>query len=226
MMLTLRRRHPTAIFTTGAGNFSIWVNRFLRFRTLRAATRADRRLDGFRAAVLGRRETDASRSRHRLLYRRRRFPDERPGIRDRGAVRRQHHRRSSSTTASTARSACIRSANIPAASSARSSAIPISPLTRAPSAAMARRSTTTEEFEPAFERALASGLPGDLARKSRSGSDHADDDADRDPRGGAEARVGRLKRSCRIDLTAFAILARPAAWSPDLRRASPASPSA
>jgi len=34
IMLNLRRRHPRAIFTTGAGNFSIWVNRFLRFRTL------------------------------------------------------------------------------------------------------------------------------------------------------------------------------------------------
>jgi acetolactate synthase-1/2/3 large subunit len=34
MMFALRRRVPDAIFTTGAGNFSIWVNRFLRFRTL------------------------------------------------------------------------------------------------------------------------------------------------------------------------------------------------
>ena len=32
IMFTLRRRVPEAIFTTGAGNFSIWVGRFLRFR--------------------------------------------------------------------------------------------------------------------------------------------------------------------------------------------------
>ena len=32
IMLHLRRRVPDAIFTTGAGNFSLWVNRFLRFR--------------------------------------------------------------------------------------------------------------------------------------------------------------------------------------------------
>jgi acetolactate synthase-1/2/3 large subunit len=32
IMLTLRRRAPEAIFTTGAGNFAIWVGRFLRFR--------------------------------------------------------------------------------------------------------------------------------------------------------------------------------------------------
>ncbi len=32
IMLHLRRRVPEAIFTTGAGNFSLWVNRFLRFR--------------------------------------------------------------------------------------------------------------------------------------------------------------------------------------------------
>ena len=33
IMFALRRRVPDAIFTTGAGNFAIWVNRFLRFRT-------------------------------------------------------------------------------------------------------------------------------------------------------------------------------------------------
>ena len=32
IMLSLRRRVPEAIFTTGAGNFAIWVGRFLRFR--------------------------------------------------------------------------------------------------------------------------------------------------------------------------------------------------
>ncbi len=32
VMLYLRRRIPDAIFATGAGNFSIWVGRFLRFR--------------------------------------------------------------------------------------------------------------------------------------------------------------------------------------------------
>jgi acetolactate synthase-1/2/3 large subunit len=33
IMLHLRRTAPDAIFTTGAGNFALWVNRFLRFRT-------------------------------------------------------------------------------------------------------------------------------------------------------------------------------------------------
>ncbi len=33
IMFYLRRRAPQAIFTTGAGNFALWVNRFLRFRT-------------------------------------------------------------------------------------------------------------------------------------------------------------------------------------------------
>ena len=33
IMFALRRKVPDAIFTTGAGNFAIWVNRFLRFRT-------------------------------------------------------------------------------------------------------------------------------------------------------------------------------------------------
>jgi acetolactate synthase-1/2/3 large subunit len=34
IMFTLRRRVPDAIFTTGAGNFAIWVGRFLRFRRI------------------------------------------------------------------------------------------------------------------------------------------------------------------------------------------------
>ena len=34
IMLALRRRVPDAIFTTGAGNFAIWVGRFLRFRRI------------------------------------------------------------------------------------------------------------------------------------------------------------------------------------------------
>jgi acetolactate synthase-1/2/3 large subunit len=32
IMMHLRRTVPDAIFTTGAGNFALWVNRFLRFR--------------------------------------------------------------------------------------------------------------------------------------------------------------------------------------------------
>ena len=32
LMFTIRRRAPEAIYTTGAGNFAIWVGRFLRFR--------------------------------------------------------------------------------------------------------------------------------------------------------------------------------------------------
>ena len=32
IMLTIRKRSPDGIFTNGAGNFSIWVGRFLRFR--------------------------------------------------------------------------------------------------------------------------------------------------------------------------------------------------
>ena len=34
IMFALRRRVPEAIFTTGAGNFAIWVGRFLRFRRI------------------------------------------------------------------------------------------------------------------------------------------------------------------------------------------------
>ena len=34
IMFAIRRRVPSAIFATGAGNFTIWVNRFLRFRRI------------------------------------------------------------------------------------------------------------------------------------------------------------------------------------------------
>jgi acetolactate synthase-1/2/3 large subunit len=34
VMFALRRRVPDAIFATGAGNFAMWVGRFLRFRTV------------------------------------------------------------------------------------------------------------------------------------------------------------------------------------------------
>ncbi len=34
IMLALRRRVPDAVFTNGAGNFAIWVGRFLRFRRI------------------------------------------------------------------------------------------------------------------------------------------------------------------------------------------------
>jgi len=34
IMLALRRRVPDAIFTNGAGNFAIWASRFLRFRRI------------------------------------------------------------------------------------------------------------------------------------------------------------------------------------------------
>jgi len=34
VMLALRRRAPDAVFATGAGNFAIWVGRFLRFRRI------------------------------------------------------------------------------------------------------------------------------------------------------------------------------------------------
>ena len=34
IMFAIRRRSPNGIFTTGAGNFAIWVGRFLRFRAV------------------------------------------------------------------------------------------------------------------------------------------------------------------------------------------------
>ena len=76
-----------AILTNGAGNFSVWAHRFYEFRRFRDAARADERRDGLRRARGGRGEARPPRAHRRLLRRRRRLPDERPGARDRRAVR-------------------------------------------------------------------------------------------------------------------------------------------
>ena len=55
----------------------------------------------------------------------------------------------------------------------------------------------TADFEPAFERALASRAAGDPPCEGRSGGDHADDDAERDPRGGAEITRGSVRGPAR-----------------------------
>ena len=83
---------------------------------VRHPARADLRLDGLRRAGGGRRQARCIPERTVVvLRRRRRFPDERAGIRDRRAIRAAVDRRHRATTASTAPSACTRSANIPAA---------------------------------------------------------------------------------------------------------------
>ena len=93
---------------------------------------------------------------------RRRLPDERAGVRHRGAIRPADPRRRCSTTACTAPSACTRS-GITLAASRRP------PLRNPDFAAYARafgghgeRVERTEEFAPALERARASGKPAIL----------------------------------------------------------------
>ena len=84
----------------------------------RQTRRAGLRLDGLWRAGRSSDEAALSRTDRHLHRRRRRFSDERAGIRDRRSIQFavRHHRLP--TTACTAPSACIRSANIPAASSA------------------------------------------------------------------------------------------------------------
>ena len=119
-MAHLRRTLPAdTIICNGAGNFAVWAHRFWRLPALRHAARPDLRLDGLRRAGRGRREADVPGPHRRLPCRRRRLPDERPGVRDRGAVRAAARRDPRSTTACTAPSACTRSASIRAASRRR-----------------------------------------------------------------------------------------------------------
>ena len=117
----LRDRLPKdAIVCNGAGNYAGWLHRYHRFRRFatQLAPTSGSMGYGVPAAVLAKRQYP-ERDRRRLC-RRRLLPDERPGIRDRRAVRLPRSSSSSSTTRSTAPSACIRSATIPAASSAPS----------------------------------------------------------------------------------------------------------
>ena len=105
-----------AIITNGAGNYATWVHRFHRFRRFgtQAAPTSGSMGYGTPAAVAAKALYPGPP--RRRLCRRRLLPDERPGIRNRRAIRPADRRRSSSTTASTARSACTRSANIRAGS--------------------------------------------------------------------------------------------------------------
>ena len=114
VMATLRERLPAdAILTNGAGNFTVWAHRFYEFHRYPTQLAPAQRRDGLRRAGGGRREGRAPRAPGRLLRRRRRLPDDRPGARDRRAVGARRSSCSSSTTACTARSACTRSATIP-----------------------------------------------------------------------------------------------------------------
>ena len=55
-MVWLRDKLPAdAIICNGAGNFSIWMHRFYRFRRFGTLARADLGLDGLRRAGGGRR---------------------------------------------------------------------------------------------------------------------------------------------------------------------------
>ena len=86
IMFAIRRRSPDGIFTNGAGNFAIWVGRFLRFRAGRAAIGPDVRLDGLWSAGGDRRAAPVPEADGRLLCRRWRFSDERAGIRHRRPI--------------------------------------------------------------------------------------------------------------------------------------------
>ena len=164
VMCWLRDRLPAdAIICNGAGNFSIWIHRYYRFRgfgTQLAPTSGSMGY-GVPAAVMAKRQHP-----DRIvvaLCRRRRLPDERPGVRDRRRSTAFRSSSSSSTMACTAPSACIRRTTIRAASSATR---PEEPGFRGACAALWRPSASgwerTEEFAPAFERALASGKPAIL----------------------------------------------------------------
>ena len=163
--LPARASPADAIVTNGAGNFYDLAGALPEIPLVRRAARAMLGLDGLRRARRRRRQARRAGPHGRLLRRRRLLPDEWTGVRDRGSVRscgdlhrrRQRHVRDD-PHASGARISGTRFATM--------CAIPISPLMRAPSAAMAkrcaarptsrRRSSARSRREPAFDPACQS----------------------------------------------------------------------
>ena len=159
-MIALRERLPRdAVVTNGAGNYAIWVGPFHAVPRVRHAARADLRLDGLRRSGGGRGQAPAPGALRRRLRGRRLFPDERPGIRDRRPVRSGDHRDRGRQRHVRHHPHASGARPIPSASPAPRCATPISPPMPGPSAATARPSRRTADFLPAFERALALGLP-------------------------------------------------------------------
>ena len=86
---------PDAILCNGAGNFSAWMHRFYRFRRFGDALGPTSGSMGYGVPAAVGDEAALSRAHGGLPRRRRRLPDERPGVRDRRAIRpADHHRRS------------------------------------------------------------------------------------------------------------------------------------
>ena len=147
VMVWLRENLPAdAILCNGAGNYAAWIYRFFRFRRFahHVAPASGSMGYGVPAAVAMKRLYP--RAAGRVPCRRRRFSDERPGIRYRRTIRsavRHHHRRQRHVR------------HHPHASGARISrphfgdancAIRTLPLTHAPSAASASRSRAPRIF--------------------------------------------------------------------------------
>ena len=190
-MVWLRENLPAdTILCNGAGNYAAWIHRFYRFRRFATPHRADLRLDGLRHAVGGRDEAALSGAHRHLGQRRRRFPDERPGVRDRRAVRAC---RSSSSSATTACYGTIRMhqereypGRVIGDRAAQSRFRRLCPRLRR---LRRRRSSRPRIFRRPFAAAQAVRHAGDRPPQDRSRSDHARDHAVGDPRQGARGAV-------------------------------------
>ena len=87
---------PDAIICNGAGNYAAWIHRFFRFRRFGSQVAPTAGSMGYGVPAARGDEAALSRPAGRVPRRRRRFSDERPGIRHRRPVRRadhRHHRR-------------------------------------------------------------------------------------------------------------------------------------
>ena len=126
------------------------------------AARPDQWRDGLRRAGRDRGEARASGAHRGVLRRRWRLPDERPGARHRGAIRRggdlrsgqqRHVRDDPHASGARVSGACL---------SAPRCAIPISRSLRARTGRFGCIVEKTADFAPAFEQALAAGVPAVL----------------------------------------------------------------
>ena len=148
-----------AIVTNGAGNYSTWMHRLFRYRGFRTQLAPYSGAMGYGVPAAIAAKAVAPGARGRLLERRRLLPDERAGtrhgrpIRPGGDLRRHRQRHVRDDTDAPGERPIRRGCRAPTC------AIRISRRWRGPMAPHGETVVRTDEFAPAFERALAAAGP-------------------------------------------------------------------
>ena len=160
VMATVRERlSADAIFTNGAGNFSVWAHRFYEFRRYPTQLAPTSGAMGYGVpAAVAAKLLHPERARRRDRGRRR-LPDDRARSSRPPCSTRRRSSCSSSTTACTGRSGCTRSGTIPGRVSGTDLVNPDFAALAEAFGAFGVAVERTEEFAAAFDAALTAGRP-------------------------------------------------------------------